>query len=164
MHKRTFIQSSYLFEMKFKRLSPEHTLRKSIIRMQIKIFTFNTDTGSCKRSDECELLLPTHPHFTEEKQAEQVRSSEITVESPHPSLYSSQTSYWKVLLHTKISADPSVTLGLMEKNGVRHCYLNWAVLCHREREPIFFLVLIYLPEKDLLNVSEWSQDIKQALK
>lgn len=86
------------------------------------------------------------------------------IESPHPSLYSSQTSYWKVLLHTKISADPSVTLGLMEKNGVRHCYFNWAVLCHREREPIFFLVLIYLPEKDLLNVSEWSQDIKQALK
>lgn len=91
-------------------------------------------------------------------------SSEIIVESPQPSLYSRETSYWKILLHTKISADPSITLGMMEKNRVRHCYFNWAVLYHREGEPIFFLVLIYLPEGELLNVFEWSQDIKQALK
>lgn len=150
--------------MKFKKLSPEHILRKSTMWTQDKIFTFNTDTCGCKRSDECELLLPNHPHFSEEKQAEQVMSWEIIVQSPHPSLYNNQTSYWKILLHTKISADPSVTLGMMKKNGVRYCYFNWAVLYHRERELVFFLILIYLPEGELLNVFEWSQDIKQALK
>lgn len=59
----------------------------------------------------------------------------------------------EVLLYTKIFlTDPSITLDIMEENGVTCCYFNQTVLCHGGRESVFFLLFTYFPAGGLLTI------------
>lgn len=70
-----------------------------------------------------------------------------------------------VLFYTSIfSADPSITLEMMEENGVTCCYFNQTVLCHERRELVFFPYLFICLQGSCWVSLNGPKTVRQALK